>query len=387
MDSRRRLLGPTTRRLLWPIALSGAAIIYAGVSWFVHDGHALRWRDGRPRIVRVDPILRQAVGLLVVSDDGEKIVGGTNDGELLAWDGGSLTPTARCRPFRGAVTALAFCADGQLVAGSQEGELASWDFITEPARIHSPHESPIRTLAGAPRGNRWVSTDITGEVRVWAARGELLQAFSGHTGSVRDVSFAPHGNWLATGAEDATGRLWDLGTGACLATFRGHLTHVCDIRVAPDSATVATGSYDGFAILWDPATGEPRHKLAHEYRVEQLAYAPDSARLATGTGDFWAPEPGIVRVWDVATGELLRETPLPDGGYVTALRYDQDEIVAQSSTGQVHSWDAATGEPLEIPGAALRMAHPELMVLPFPGDRPEVRAAAGGRTFRLQLGE
>ena len=50
-----------------------------------------------------------------------------------------------------------------------------------------------------------------------------------------DLTFSPDGNYLASGAGDATMRLWDLNTETPLQTCEGHSDHVLFVAFSPDS--------------------------------------------------------------------------------------------------------------------------------------------------------
>ena len=47
----------------------------------------------------------------------------------------------------------------------------------------------------------------------------LAIAFTGHTAAVRSLAVHPRGEWLLSGAEDGTARLWELSTGRCFRTW------------------------------------------------------------------------------------------------------------------------------------------------------------------------
>ncbi|KAI0259540.1 hypothetical protein BC834DRAFT_785490, partial [Gloeopeniophorella convolvens] len=56
-------------------------------------------------------------------------------------------------------------------------------------------------------------------IRVWdAATGEAVgEPFRGHTGLVLSVAFSSDGRHIASGSDDETIRLWDVGAGATMA--------------------------------------------------------------------------------------------------------------------------------------------------------------------------
>jgi ribosome biogenesis protein ERB1 len=48
----------------------------------------------------------------------------------------------------------------------------------------------------------------------------LAMRFSGHTSRVRCISPHPSGQWLASGSDDGTVRLWEVATGRCSAKWK-----------------------------------------------------------------------------------------------------------------------------------------------------------------------
>src|SRR5207248_8420563 len=77
----------------------------------------------------------------------------------------------------------------------------------------------------------------------------------------------------------------------------GHLSGV--IAVGSDGRTVVTVSRESVRV-WDSAGGEVRHWALNPPAVA-VAISPDAKRVATASGG------GVVRVWDAAKGEKVRE--------------------------------------------------------------------------------
>ncbi|MFD0660099.1 WD40 repeat domain-containing protein [Thermocatellispora tengchongensis] len=74
----------------------------------------------------------------------------------------------------------------------------------------------------------------------------------------------------------------------------GHEGRLWAAACSPDGGTLATAGDDAVVRLWDPATGHLLRTLTGPARrVSSLAYAPDGASLAAGGDD------GVVLVWDL----------------------------------------------------------------------------------------
>src|SRR5262245_44344543 len=110
---------------------------------------------------------------------------------------------------------------------------------------------------------------------------------------------------------------------------------------SPDGKLLATGGLDGTVRIWEIATGNlVRALIGHDSYVYGLAFSPTGRYLASG-GSFDA----TVRIWEVATGQplkILKGHP----AYVTQVAWTPDgkRMVAGGGTsGEVSVWDVATG--------------------------------------------
>jgi WD40 repeat protein/serine/threonine protein kinase len=91
----------------------------------------------------------------------------------------------------------------------------------------------------------------------------------------------------------------------------------------------------------------------HTGPVVRVAFSPDGRRLASVAGVFFSDQPGEVRVWDAASGELLW-IGLGHTGPVMGLAFSPDgRLLASSSTvfptgtGEVKVWDLRTGKTIQ----------------------------------------
>ena len=221
--------------------------------------------------------------------------------------------------------------------------------------------SVIYTLAGdddsfhasafSPDATRLLAIDGD-DVRVWdmATGDELLNIhYTFSFDKRRPVGFLPDGTQFYTTDEDGNLVLHDTATGDLLQSFDHAEAEVFAISFTPDGQTAVTGSEskdDTFIRLWNVASGQllQEHSLAEAGRIETVAFSPDGTQFISLENGFRGGDPSVIRVWDTSTGQelntILTEDAIisaayfPDGQQILVGGYDGSYIL-DSVTGQV----------------------------------------------------
>jgi WD40 repeat protein len=288
-------------------------------------------------------------------------------GEVQLWDTATGKERGTLQGHTGAVTGLAFTADGKtLASGSYDRTVKLWDLTTG---------KPRTTLRGLDWSGPVHCVALTGDGKVLAMgdsyvhlfeaatakrRASFLWAAGVHREFITAVAFSPDDRQLAEASWDGTVKLWDVRhlkeSGPAddpIARLRGQkpwdertaklqftlsepVALVWSVAFAPDGKALAVGYQDGTVKLWDPATGRGRATFRHAAAVKSVAFAPDGRTLAAGCED------GTVRLWDAASGKERATLRHPDA--VTAVVFAPDgKKLASAGRHTVKLWDVPAG--------------------------------------------
>jgi WD40 repeat protein len=295
---------------------------------------------------------------VTLAPDGRRALAGERDGTVRLWDLAARRELHCLKGHTDPVTLAVFSPDGRL-AVTYDGELIVWDLRTGQLRhrIRSPY-SGTHSFAIAPDGRRAVGGHgafagiVTHEdaLRLW----DLVHGVEDYPQSLvpalRAVFEVPSWACYEAGYSEQGRRLvsW-LDDDRMFCRFHGFSgIAVTSVAYTPDGRQVLSGSEDGVIRLWDVETG----KLVRSYRghreglggIRCLALAPDGKTFASGNGTF---EDCTVRVWDLASGKELtclrghREA-------VTAVAFSPDgrRLLSGDLVGTVRLWDVTAGKEL-----------------------------------------
>ena len=219
-------------------------------------------------------------------------------------------------------------------------------FDTATGRLISRHESahsaPIRALAFASDGAKLATADVEGTIKIWAdvekldSKSAASMTLKGHEAEITDVGFSIDGKRLVSASADKTARVWDMqNAGAAARPLEGRSKSSSFVtRFSTDGQLIAAAG--GRSVrLWEAATGSLVRELspADEGRVTSVAFSPtDNRLLAVGFGG--EADASYVALLDVDAGvELARlpgATDMPDfvvdenSGAVGALAFSPD---------------------------------------------------------------
>jgi len=205
---------------------------------------------------------------------------------------------------------------------------------TSPRSVTATPQAGPPPALGAPKGPSLVSR--------WNQKG--------HSKRVTSIAIAPDGAWVASGSEDATIRFWGGLRGESLHTsmvpgVKGMSIEVLALGTAPDGSWLASGSFGADVHFWDPVSGKD---LGHLLALNSISWAsvlvvsPDGSWVAV---DHSSARSRTIRIWDTKRREVRMDLP----GHrqsITALACTSNGAVLASagSDNSVRLWDLASGK-------------------------------------------
>jgi WD40 repeat protein/tetratricopeptide (TPR) repeat protein len=173
-----------------------------------------------------------------------------------------------------------------------------------------------------------------------------------HSGVVREVAFAPDSRHFATASFDTTARVWETATGRPAGPPLPHTNYVATVAFSPDGNTLATGDYGpaGLIKFWEWRTGkEVRPPLRHDDIILNVSFSPDGRYLAALKAPDWSKNPELL-VWEVASGQAILQVRYTPPSFLlrepARFRPDGGAVMTRDVNGVLRLWEVPSGNVL-----------------------------------------
>ncbi|MBM4086947.1 MAG: hypothetical protein FJ272_19330, partial [Planctomycetes bacterium] len=239
---------------------------------------------------------------IALSPDGQRVLVGSRH-KATEWQLDGYKPLKTFTGHHGhAVTSVAYCKEpDQLLTGSRDGSIRRWNRLEAKVRLRwCPHNNHVTRIAVSPDGQWVLSYGGSMVAETSLATGEPRLKWERHDGPVQAVAFLPDGQLAVSASADATLRVWDIHTGACVRRIQGATLGAYTVAVSPDGTQVAAGCKDGLVREFSLQDGKLLRELkGHLGYIRSVAYTPDGAKLLSSADD------GSIRVWTQAAEPVV----------------------------------------------------------------------------------
>ena len=254
--------------------------------WDMASGRSLKFRSST-----------HAVYYLAFRPDSRAVIAGTRAGSILALDADSLGELFRFEPYGGRASSVDLASEaGSVVAGYSDGAVRIWD-------------------------------TASGELR------QVLRAAA--VDDIYDVSLDSGGAALACRGRKTGIVAWDAVSGEQLSSAPS-FTLAAQVDISADETLLAFVNGGTVGLLkWPSLDPVRRVRTQHGGSV---CIGPRGQRMASGHGD------GVVRIWNMATGENVRVLH-GHTGWVYDLAFSPDGRFLASCSRWALLWDLNATQP------------------------------------------
>jgi RNA polymerase sigma factor (sigma-70 family) len=321
---------------------------------------------------------------MTFTTDGKRLAVRNNDQAIRLWDvadGEQLRlfgdPIALGRGFNGGFiqSNIALSADGSLLASATGANtVRQWDVKTgKEVAVKSSHHGSVAAVALSPDGKTAMTRSTDNVLHLWDADKGIETKSQSLAGNVSQAAFSADGKLLALGGFDGTVHIWDALNAKEMKEWKAGNQGFASLALTPNGKTLAVRGFDQSIRLFDVATGnELRQVVAappaanpgggfaivaytgNAGSTQTLTFSPDGTLLAGLAVDApagavnavpRAPTTSSLRLWDVATGKVMRKFEAPKTA-VLALAFSPDgrTIATANADNTISLWEAASGK-------------------------------------------
>jgi serine/threonine protein kinase len=282
---------------------------------------------------------RGAVTAVGFTTDGQVVVTAGADGRVKVWNAATGRDLRTIEPSEGEITGMAV-SGRRVLTGHSAGRVVLWDVDTGQRVASYKHgEATVAAVAFSRDGRRLIVSNADASLAVWDpdVTQSPIGVVAAHEGAVTAVAYAERGPYIATGGDDANVRLWRAGDLSLVRTYRSHREAISALAFSPDGRYLAAAAVDGRIRVWSTSSSSLyRLNAQNKGRVQGLAFSPAGDMLASAADD------GTVQLWHLRQSRAVRSTS--EGSTparAVAFTPDGSRAAVASNDGKVRFWDAA----------------------------------------------
>lgn len=288
------------------------------------------------------------ISSVAVSSNLTKIVGGTEDSEIILWDfdladnlqyySARVYKHWKRIPVRRVSSNVDFKFVNRKEIENEDclkEDLSSISDKLEPI-VFRGHSKTVYDMSFVPDSCVLLSASGDTSIRAWDTNsGSCLGVYQGHAHAIWTIDSNKSGCFL-TGSRDGNAFMWDIERTIPLRIYCGHLLDINQIKFHPNSNYLATASADKNIILWDiNQVRQVRMFCGHTAQVNTIMFSSCGKYLASASSDC------SVRLWDISQGRCIAEMLEHQDDIHNITFSGKENLLASCGVNEsvVHIWD------------------------------------------------
>lgn len=297
---------------LWHSVKTYSVVAVVALALFLAISAVMNWRakrDSLPEILYEFPTPdKSGCSSLAVNPSYSVLAVGCYNGRVRLYDLKTHVFRERYLGGMGAVYAMTFLSDRELVTGGSDRRVKIWNIES----------------------------------------GEETTTFAGHEGRVRAVAIVPETDLLLSGGDDGLVHIWNLQTKQPEEPLKGPVFGIESLTVSPDGKRIACGTGDREIIVWDFENrkvfwvfqGYTEKKWAPGVGLPVFLESSDRMALVRR-------ETGCIEVFDFIENRVIERSEAISP-FVKRLQanHDYTEIITTDEDGTLAVWSRKNGKIL-----------------------------------------
>jgi len=160
------------------------------------------------------------------------------------------------------------------------------------------------------------------EVATW----NIVFTYTDHTDSLRAVAWSPDGNYVASGSDDTTIRIWNPTNGQTHLIYKEHTDAIEAICWSNDSTKLLSTAQDYVVRIWEQDTGTTlsKHQYPSRAPMGRVVWSHNNQLVAAypGTGSVDILDTQLTVKQTIQTGVVFDLSWSPDDTRLATANYD-----------------------------------------------------------------
>lgn len=258
---------------------------------------------------------------------------------------------------KAAVSCLSMTDDGKkVVSGSDDCSVKLWDLESgecllslDMAHTDDAHIEEITGVIPIENGKYIVSSSYDHTVRMWDAETGECMWCGRHSDSVTCITRIPGSQLIASGGIDGIIKIWNIETGKEIGK-QGDLSwsSVTSLSCSGDGSILISGHLDGSANVFEVSDFKWKKTFdIHRDAVKEIAVNYNGTRAATSSSF----DERIVCLWDLETLSYIKTLGIKIGAEfsLSICMHNRRETLFTSTIGNcIAEWDIADGNLIKL---------------------------------------